>query len=245
MILKALFFDLDDTLLDFKKTELESVSYVLEKCGLKPTKEVTDLYHKINADQWHLLEQGKITRDEVLSRRFILLFKQLKVSTDIFAVQSLYESTLSQSCHVVDGAKEILEKLSGKYRLFIASNGTARVQDGRIELSGLAHYFEKIFISGRLGADKPSPLFFRNALAECENLFPRECVMIGDSLSSDILGGNSVGMKTVFVNSNPSYVKIPAAIPTVSVNSLFEIPDAIGYVEMTAESENYNETRQI
>ncbi|MBO4769771.1 MAG: YjjG family noncanonical pyrimidine nucleotidase [Clostridia bacterium] len=236
-IIKALFLDMDDTILDFERSERESVSFVMRSFGVEPTERNVRLYHEINARQWRLLEKGVYTRDEILTRRFRLFFDKLNVKADIFSVQSLYESTLAVSAYVMDGAQDFLERAAGKYRLFLASNGTEYVQRRRIDLSGIGRFFENIFISGEIGFNKPAPEFFSIALQKCGGLEAEECVMIGDSLTSDILGGRNAGMKTVYFNRNPGSARNLPAVPDVSVNNLLQIDGALEYIEILCAQE--------
>ena len=114
--------------------------------------------------------------------------------------QSLYEKNLSQSHFFMDGAPRLLMSLSGKYQLYIASNGTTIVQKSRIASAGIARYFREIFLSQELGADKPQKEFFERATSQIEGYDPNEAIILGDSLTSDILGGIQAGMHTCWFN---------------------------------------------
>ena len=98
------------------------------------------------------------------------------------------------------GAVELLENLKDKYDLYIVSNGTASVQDRRIAGAHLEKYFKKIFISQRVGINKPDIRFFERCFAEISNLNKDETIIVGDSLSSDIQGGINAGIKTCWYN---------------------------------------------
>lgn len=114
--------------------------------------------------------------------------------------QSLYEKNLSESHFFIDGAPRLLMSLSGKYPLYIASNGTTVVQKSRIASAGIARYFKGIFLSQELGADKPQIEFFDRATGQIEGYNPAEAIILGDSLTSDILGGINAGMHTCWFN---------------------------------------------
>lgn len=199
-MITSVFLDLDDTLLDFKKGEATALSMTLAKMGVAPTPEVVALYSAINQSQWELLEQGAITRDQVLHRRFDILFEKLGVRQDSHRVQAVYERLLGEQHDFIDGAPELLEALSGTYNLYLVSNGTASVQDPRLEAAGISHYFKKIFISERMGHDKPSREFFDLCFAAIPGLSPEACIIVGDSLTSDIRGGNNAGIRTCWFN---------------------------------------------
>ncbi len=220
---KAILFDLDDTLLDFHRSEADALSKTLEDHGVSPTAEMLALYSKINRSQWELLEKGLLTREQVLIRRFELFFSEVGVECDPKSVQGGYESNLSQSFYYLEGAEELLTEFSKKYRLFIVSNGTARVQDGRIERSGIAKYFEKIFISQRIGYNKPDVRFFDKCFEIIGDLEKKDCFIVGDSLTSDILGGKNAGITTVWFNLRSSKPN-PEIIPDYEIDSLDSLP---------------------
>ena len=199
-MIRTILFDLDDTLLDFKASEADALHYTLKKIGLEPTPEITARYSAINQRQWELLEKKELTRQQVLVRRFELLFAEYGIAYDAQAAQDMYHHRLSQGHYFLPGAQELLEELYQQYALYIISNGTGVVQDGRIKSAGIAKYFREIFISERMGADKPDPVFFENSFARIADFHKEEAVIIGDSLTSDILGGNNVGVRTVWFN---------------------------------------------
>ena len=113
-----------------------------------------------------------------------------------------YEANLSVGHYFLPGAPEALEQLSQKYKLYLASNGTARVQAGRLESANIGHYFQGIFISQEIGANKPDPLYFERCFARIPGFDIKKAMIVGDSLSSDILGGIQVGMTTCWVNQD-------------------------------------------
>lgn len=229
--IKGVFLDLDNTLLDFSLSEREAITKTLMALGIDASNETVALYSKINDEQWKLLEKGKLTREQVVSRRFALLFSRLKVNIkDTSQTQAMYEYNLSRSCHVMDGAFEMLAELKKRgYRLFLATNGTLAVQKSRIASSGLRDFFDDVFVSQNLGVNKPSREFFEKAFEIC-GLCACNTVMVGDSLTSDIAGGINAGMKTVFFNRYPEKTTKMPVIPTVSVTTLGEIPDAIDMI---------------
>lgn len=194
--------DVDDTILDFHADEAIALTRTLEEQGVEVTPERIKRYSEINQSMWELLEEGKITRMEVLVRRFELFFKELGFERSGFETQAMYEHYLSLGHHFMPQAEELLENLYGRYPLYIVSNGTGVVQDGRIASSGIARYFEKIFISERVGANKPSLEFFEKCFAEIDGFEKDRSIIIGDSLTSDIRGGINCGIKTCWYNPN-------------------------------------------
>lgn len=199
-MIRNVLFDLDDTLLDFKRAEAEAIRYTLAEFGIEPTDENIKLYSRINLSCWEKLETGEYTRDEVLHRRFDILFDTLGVEGDSHATQKLYEYRLSLGAYYIEGAEELLGKLYGKYRLYLATNGIVNVQKRRIADSGIGKYFDGLFVSEKIGYNKPDKRFFDAAFCEIPDFKHSETVIIGDRLPSDILGGINAGIKTVYYN---------------------------------------------
>lgn len=198
--MKFLFFDLDDTLLDFHKAEAWALRQALRRSGIEPNDAVVARYSEINQSQWELLEEQKLTREQVLIRRFQLLFQELGVDASCEETQHCYENMLAKGHDFMPGAPELLETLKGKYQLYLVSNGTAMVQDCRLRDSGIEKYFQGIFISERVGVDKPQKAFFDRSFATIPDFDPSQAMMIGDSLTSDIRGGNNAGIFTCWYN---------------------------------------------
>ena len=197
---ECLLIDLDDTILDFQKQEQVAIRKTLSDAGIEPTQEICALYSLINDAHWKRLEKGEITRDEVLQGRFRELFAQLGVEADHTAPALAYMENLATGHYFLPGAREAVESLHRKYRLFLASNGTASVQRRRIESAGLAPYFEEIFISQDVGVNKPAKGYFDYCFGHIMGFDPARTLMVGDSLSSDIAGGQNAGIATCWIN---------------------------------------------
>ena len=150
-MIEFLFLDLDDTILDFHKAERIAISRTFREYGIEPTEEVLQRYHVINRLHWQMLERGELTRDQVLVQRFEALFSERGIVCDGAAVAKSYEQYLSIGHYFLPGAEAAVKRLSQKYRLFLASNGTASVQAGRMTSANLYPYFEKVFVSQEIG----------------------------------------------------------------------------------------------
>ena len=217
-----LFLDLDDTILDFHKAERLAVAKTLREFGLEPTDDLLNRYHEINKQHWLKLEKGEITREQVLTGRFRALFAELGRTADPEAVARDYEHNLGIGHYFLPGAREALEELRGN-RLFLASNGTASVQHSRLESAGLYPVFEQVFVSQELGYNKPAKAFFDACAARIPGFDRENAMMVGDSLSSDILGGKNAGMKTCWVN--PAHKIAPEELrPDYEIESLSRLP---------------------
>ena len=195
-----LFLDLDDTILDFQKAEHVALSKTLQSFGLTPTEEVLKRYNQINRAHWEALERKEMTRDQVLLGRFQMLFAEFTMDVDAEKVARAYEHNLGIGHWFMPGAEEAVERLSKKYKLYLASNGTASVQKGRMTSANLYRFFEKVFVSQEIGANKPSPEYFERCFAQIPGFDKSKAIIVGDSLTSDILGGQNAGIATCWVN---------------------------------------------
>lgn len=225
-MMEFLFLDLDDTILDFHKAERLAISRTFRSFGLEPTEQVLERYHVINRLHWERLERGELTRDQVLTGRFQMLFEELGIPAQPQAVAKGYEHNLGLGHYFLPGAKEALDTLRGKYRLFLASNGTASVQHSRLTSAGLYPYFEEVFVSQALGANKPSRAFFDACAARIPGYDPRKALMVGDSLTSDILGGINAGMKTCWVCPRGAQGR-PDIVPDYRIEALSQLPELL------------------
>ena len=200
-MIKYVLFDVDDTLLDFGKAEEAAIRKTFERIGIPAAEETVRRYREINARQWARFEKGEITREKLLTERFDILFSELGLS-DIPSemAQASYEYLLGIGHYFIDGAEELLEALKDKYELYIVSNGNASVQDRRLKSAGIVPYFREIFISERVGFNKPSAEFFDACFEHIPGFEKDKAIIVGDRLSSDILGGINAGVKTCWFN---------------------------------------------
>ena len=217
-----LFIDLDDTILDFKKAEYVAVQKTLRQQGLEPTEEVCQRYSQINQAHWEMLERKEITREQVLVGRFQVLFQELGCDADAEETAKIYAKNLSIGHYFLPGAEEALQQLAPKYKLYLASNGTTWVQEGRLDSANIRQYFQDIFISQQMGANKPAPEYFQRCFARIPGVDLSKTMIVGDSLSSDMLGGKNAGIATCWVN--PRH-KISATVqPDYEIESLSQLP---------------------
>ena len=222
-MIKNVFIDLDDTLFDFHKAEAIALAEMLSHFGFSINAELSDRYSLINKGQWELLEKKEKTREQVLLDRFSIFFSEIGKDIDPREAREIYEYCLGSGHFFIDGAERLLSDLFGKYDLYLASNGTEAVQVRRIASSGIAKYFKEIFISQAVGFDKPSREYFDACFSRIENFSNEETIIIGDSLSSDILGGKNASIRTCLFNPGAKENKTDI-IPDFEVRSLSEIP---------------------
>ena len=218
-MIEFLLLDLDDTILDFHKAERIAIAKTFSDFGVEPTEAVLHRYHLINRSCWERLETGEWTREQVLVNRFSLLFDEVGVVADATACARAYEKNLSIGHYFLPGALEAVESLSKKYRLFLVSNGTASVQKGRMTSANLYPYFEKVFVSQEVGYNKPAREYFDKVFAQIPGFDTKKAIIVGDSLTSDILGGINAGIATCWVN--PAHAPCRAEIvPDYEIEAL-------------------------
>ena len=199
-MVKYLFLDMDDTILDFHRAEAVAIRKTLAGFGVEPTEEVCRRYSQINDWHWKALERKEITREQVLTGRFEVLFGELGLTVDSKECAGRYTQNLSQGDFVLPGAEDVLKALQGNYQLYLASNGTTWVQKARIAGSGIGKYFDAIFISQEMGANKPALEFFDACFRAIPGFNKEKAMIVGDSLTSDILGGKNAGIATCWYN---------------------------------------------
>lgn len=197
---EVILFDVDGTLLDFDKAEERGIEALLGHFGVPVCEENKEKYHVLNQSYWQRLELGELTRDQVLSLRFEEYFGDFGIKVDGMEVDGLYRKELDNSAILIDGAIEILTYLKEKYSLYVVSNGVAATQYRRLGAAGLDQYFDGIFISEEAGCQKPQAGFFEYCFEKMGRRDAENMLIVGDSLTSDIRGGNGSGIDTCWFN---------------------------------------------
>lgn len=198
---KYLLFDADNTLFDFNECERRAFGVTFAKLGIESSDSIYDLYHHINAEIWKEFEKGLIEREVLKYERYRRLFEKLGVeNVNCKEVASAYELNLAEQALEFDGAAELLGLLSENYEIYIVTNGLAYVQEHRFEKSGFVPYIKKVYISERLGAQKPSALFFDRVIEDIGDSNRSKYLVIGDSLTSDIDGAINSSLDCCWLN---------------------------------------------
>ena len=230
MIYKFLLFDLDHTLLDFDAAEDVALSHLLKEEGVEDIQAYKDYYVPMNKTLWKDLELKKITKQELVNTRFAKLFAHFGIEKDGAYLAERYQFFLSKQGQIFPGVEDLLKKLIHQgFELYAATNGITFIQTGRLEQSGIAPYFKEIFISEHLHTQKPDAAFYEKIGARIPNFDKDHALMIGDSLSADIQGGNNAGIDTIWYNPHHLENKTQAQ-PTYEVDSyqaLLEILDKL------------------
>lgn len=197
----SLFLDLDNTLLDFYKAEEMAIIKTLTEFNLPSDQKTVKLYSDINRSYWQSFERGEIPKNAIFEGRFKTLLSVLNEERNVEAISQFYCKSLSEGYFKMDGADDILTYLKAKdYKLYATTNGFAFTQYNRIEKSGLGKYFDKIFVSEDVGFQKPEKEYFETCISKIPQKDKTKILIIGDSQSSDILGGINTGIDTCWFN---------------------------------------------
>ena len=218
--------DLDDTLLDFGAAERVAIAKAFRDIGLEPMPALMKRYSELNQAQWEAFERGELTRDTVLVRRFALLFAELGLFIDPQHAEDVYRGYLGVGHYFVEGAEEVLSYLAPKYDLYLASNGVAATQYSRLESAGIGHYFKDIFISEVTGSHKPDRAYFDYCFSRIPGFDPSKALIVGDSLTSDILGGCNAGIRTCWFNPGRKPLRGPVTTD-FEIHALRELKDIL------------------
>ena len=221
----TLFFDLDNTLLDFSRAEEWAIRNTLKNFGIPDDSETVELYSQINLSYWQRFERGEIPKNDIFEGRFKTLLSVLKQEGNTSEISQCYIKNLSLTYFKIDGADEILTYLKDKgYRIFATTNGFAFTQKNRIEKSGLDRFFEKVFISENLGYQKPEREYFEACLKEIGEKNKSNVLIIGDSQSSDILGGINAEIDTCWFKQGGQDEKYYSKF---KINNLYDLKNIL------------------
>ena len=199
--------DADDTVYDFKLAEKTAVSRTFERFGVEPTDDTVSLYSAINLSCWKALERGELSRDALKPTRFKMLFERVGAEpADYEAVNAIYESNLSRCAFLLDGALDFVRRLSEHCGIYLATNGLTVPQTGRFDRAAIKPYVDGIYISEQIGVSKPDKGYFDYIFKDLGISDKSRVIILGDSLTSDMLGGRNAGITTChyLAGSEPS-----------------------------------------
>lgn len=225
-MIDTIFWDIDGTLMDFKASEKKAIKKAFSDFSINITEDEISLYSDINDSCWKKMERGEITRERVFSLRFEEFFEKVGYFCDIEKLNENYLTYLGQMFVLQDNSYEILKSLKGKVRQYIVTNGHVKPQTMKVKASGFMELIDGLFISGEIGYQKPSKEFFDHCFEEIGNIDKTKTVIIGDSLTSDIKGGNNAGILCCWYNpegaERPKDLKID-----YEIKSLKEVYDIL------------------
>lgn len=223
---KNLFIDLDDTLWDFSSNARFSLYQVYRQFHLEKYYSEFDRFGEVymtrNAELWQVYQHAGITREELMIERFRHPLRRIGIINDRLALSmnDFYLAVLGEQKKLIPYAREALDYLSKRYRLFILSNGFREVQYKKLKATDLLSYFERIILSDEAGVNKPDPRIFSFALARA-GATADDSVMIGDNFEADIQGAARAGIDQIYFNPPD---EIPeCGFPTYTLKSWKEV----------------------
>ncbi len=198
----TVFWDLDQTLLDFDCSMEYALQAVFAQYGLKINEEMTARYSVINRSYWLRLESGELSKEQVTVGRFRTFFEELgitHVSPEELNVD--YQRELGSVFFFMEGAKELVALLKERgYRQYVVTNGVNATQANKMRLSGLDRIMDGVFVSELMGYPKPRKEFFDGCFAALSDVDRNKCILVGDSLTSDMRGAENAGIASCWFN---------------------------------------------
>lgn len=200
MTIKAVLWDVDGTLLNFKKAQYVALYKCFAYFNEYLDDEMVNVYDHINHSYWLMLEKGEIAKSELLVKRFADFFNKYGIMIDPVEFNEMYQVELGNTYVFNDNGYETVKALKDRGIVqFAVTNGTKTAQDGKLRGSGLIDILDEIFISEDVGYEKPDKRFFEPVVAKLKEygIDKSECIIVGDSESSDVQGGINAGIRTV------------------------------------------------
>ena len=220
--IKVILWDIDGTLLNFEEAEKYAIRTCFSMFGLGECSDamLAD-YSVINRGYWQRLERGELTKPQVLEGRFMEFFGKYGLDTGCAAAfNAQYQISLGDTFCFHDRGLETVQALQGKVRQYAVTNGTRIAQERKLQGSGLADLLDGVFISEEVGIEKPGIGFFQRVWDAIGDYSPEEVIIVGDSLTSDIQGGNNAGILCCWFNPTgkpaPEQLRIDYTIENLS-----------------------------
>lgn len=202
-----LLFDLDQTLLDFHASERLALRAVMEANGQSFTEKNYDYFKQINKKLWIEFEKENISKTELFETRFKLLFEACGCDTsgiNLLKINDDFIDCMSHNGVLMDGVMDFLKKVIDNVadvKIYVITNGISRNALGRIASTGLMDYISRVFVSESMGSAKPSREYF-DIVTETINEPNESFIVIGDSLTSDMLGAKNANLTSCWFMPN-------------------------------------------
>lgn len=201
---EVILWDVDGTLLDFLAAERAAIHALFREFHLgECTEEMLQRYSKINRKYWNKLERGEMMKPQILEGRFKEFFAGEGIDPALCKpFNAAYQVRLGDTVVFCDNSRELVASLRGTVRQYVVSNGTVTAQTKKLKNSGFDKLMDGIFLSEQMGYEKPAREFFDCVFEKLKGVNKEQVLIVGDSLTSDILGGNHAGIKTCWYNPN-------------------------------------------
>ncbi|PCF42055.1 YjjG family noncanonical pyrimidine nucleotidase [Staphylococcus delphini] len=198
---KVILFDFDDTLVDFHDAEVQAYGHLMRHYEVPSHLHDYHRFKEINQNHWEAFQRGEITKAEVLRHRFIATFETYGMTVNGQEADIVFRDGLA--CAPIKwlaGIMPMLEALHSQYALAIVTNGVTDTQERRIAQTELHTVIDHIFISDKVGVQKPNVGFFEAVFEVFDQYDKKDFLIVGDSLTSDIQGGINAGIDTCWFN---------------------------------------------
>ena len=227
-MIKVILWDIDGTLLDFNRAEYDALKKCFQLFGMGAcTDEMIARYSVINQGYWERLERDELSKKEVLEGRFREFFEKEGLETgQVSAFNLEYQIRLGDTVYFQDHADQLVQELKGQVKQYAVTNGTKTAQKRKLENSGLNEILDGAFISDEIGAEKPDPAFFTYVWNRIGCYGTKEVLIVGDSLTSDMLGGKQAGILCCWYN--PGHRIQQAEIkPDYEIDHLWQVKEIL------------------
>ena len=198
----TILWDLDQTLLNFDRSMEHALRAVFGQYGLPIDEEITARYDAINRSHWLRLESGELSKEQVTVGRFRTLFEELGINhVKPEEINADYQRELGSVYFYMDGAKALVTLLKEKgYRQYVVTNGVNTTQINKMKLSGFDKLMDGVFVSELMGYPKPMKGYFDACFAALSGVTREACILVGDSLTSDMRGAENAGVASCWFN---------------------------------------------
>ena len=221
-------FDADGTLFDYDMAESNALERMFTSRNFDYSENIRLKYREFNSQVWNRYEKNEITKEELQTLRFEHLFDYIGVTCDEKNFNEEYLHELGKGAFLIPGALEICKAIVSKgKRIYIVTNGILATQQSRIKHSKIKNYISDFFVSEHIGYQKPHVLYFEYVFANIQTINKAKTLIIGDSLSADIAGGNNAGIDSCWLNISREK-NTTNIIPTYEISELIELCKFIG-----------------
>jgi 2-haloacid dehalogenase len=216
-------FDADGTLFDYDMAETNALKTMFDYCGFDYSESIQSKYREINSQVWKSYEKDEITKAQLQTLRFTRLFSEIDLFYDAKDFNEKYLEELGKGSFLIDGALEICKEITscGK-KIYIVTNGILATQEARIKHSAIKEYICDFFVSEFIGYQKPHVLYFEYVFSHIPQIDKNNILIIGDSLSADIAGGNNAGIDSCWFNKSGD-INDTDIIPVYEISALSEL----------------------
>jgi putative hydrolase of the HAD superfamily len=230
---KAVVFDLDDTLWDFKTNSLLAIDSIRKIYHDKyqinlSSEEFRNIYEKKNTKLWDEYRRGERSSDSISYTRFIHVGDQLGLSIDVDQakrIASLYLEELYKGTVLIEDAVSVLQYTSAKYKVGLITNG---FKQGLVRLKrcNIDKYFSFAISSEEYGYPKPNKGIFTYT-SEMLKVNPSQCIYVGDNYEGDVIGAKSAGYGAIYFNPKSKEFSKYKQQPDYNVTSLKEVQNLL------------------